>query len=168
MSVHTTHTQHVITSAWPGVLHNTGSQHVNTVSGSSSPPHMPPCPVCYSQQQPAFCSGEIDIESWTPDTWLGAAGAWLVLTPSVFCNIKHIHALACLLDFADIFTDSRYFYCIYCFLQCCKGQQQQQMFIVVGEMACSANGIVSFKFVAINNHCPVSIISLHHIWSLLL
>ena len=108
-----------------------------------------------------------------PGHWthgLVPAGAWLVLSPSVLTwSLKHIHALALLLDFADIFTDSRYFYC---FLRCCKGQQQQMfncLLLLEGwHVLCSANDIVSFKFVAINNHCPVSIISLHHIWSLLL
>ena len=110
---YTPHTQHVIVSAWPRVLHNTGSQHVNTVSGSSSPPHMPPCPVCYSQQQPAFCSGEIDIESWTPDTWPGAAGSWLVLTPSVsnISTLSHVSLTSQIfLLTPDIFTAFTAFY----------------------------------------------------------
>ena len=137
-----------------------------TVSGSSPPPHMPPCPVCYCQQQPAFCSGEIDIETWTLDTWRLPAGAWLVLTPSVSNISTPAHVSLTKQIFLltpDIFTAFTAFYDV------ARGSSSRCLLLLEGwHVLCSANGIVSFKFVAINNHCPVSIISLHHIWSLLL
>ena len=129
--------------------------------------HMPPCPVCYCQQQPAFCSGEIDIETWTLDTWrLLPAGAWLVLTPSVSNISTPAHVSLTKQIFLltpDIFTAFTAFYDV------ARGSSSRCLLLLEGwHVLCSANGIVSFKFVAINNHCPVSIISLHHIWSLLL
>ena len=153
-------------SSYLCVLNNSGSQHVITVSGSSAPPHMPPCPVCYCQQQPAFCSGEIDIETWTLDTWRLPAGAWLVLTPSVSNISTPAHVSLTKQIFLltpDIFTAFTAFYDV------ARGSSSRCLLLLEGwHVLCSANGIVSFKFVAINNHCPVSIISLHHIWSLLL
>lgn len=95
-----------------------------------------------------------------------AAGAWLVLTPSVSNISTPAHVSLTKQIFLltpDIFTAFTAFYDV------ARGSSSRCLLLLEGwHVLCSANGIVSFKFVAINNHCPVSIISLHHIWSLLL
>ena len=152
-------------SAWPGVLHNSGSQHVITVSGSSPPPHISHATMP-SLLLPAAASILLR-GNWYRDLDTGhmaaAAGAWLVLTPSVSNISTPAHVSLTKQIFLltpNIFT---------AFYDVARGNSSRCLLLLEGwHVLCSANGIVSFKFVAINNHCPVSIISLHHIWSLLL